>query len=80
VPKIQRGHEPEAISPLLLEAIATGEGGVKMRDLCLDWWEMGPNELDGLVKSCTGLARLQVGVTFALVKLVSYWIGSSDVR
>jgi hypothetical protein len=48
-----------------------GEGEIRMRDLCLDWWEMGPNELDALVKGCTGLARIQVGITFALVKLVS---------
>jgi hypothetical protein len=41
-----------------------------MRDLCLDWWEMGPNELDGLVKACTSLSRLQVGVSFPIVKLV----------
>jgi hypothetical protein len=43
---------------------------MKMRDLCLDWWEMGPNELDGLVKACSGLARLRVGITFPVVKLV----------
>lgn len=43
-----------------------------MRVLCLDWWEMGPNELDGLVKGCTGLAKLRVGITFPIVKLVSY--------
>jgi hypothetical protein len=71
VPKIQKGHDSEAISPALLEAIMEGEGEIRMRDLCLDWWEMGPNELDALVKGCTGLARIQVGITFALVKLVS---------
>jgi hypothetical protein len=70
VPKIQKGHEPEAVPPLLLEAIVEGEE-MKMRVLCLDWWEMGPNELDGLVKGCTGLAKLRVGITFPIVKLVS---------
>ena len=45
---------------------------MKMRVLCLDWWEMGPNELDGLVKGCTGLAKLRVGITFPIVKLVSH--------
>jgi hypothetical protein len=70
VPKIQKGHEPEAVPPLLLEAIVDGEE-LKMRVLCLDWWEMGPNELDGLVKGCTGLAKLRVGITFPIVKLVS---------
>jgi hypothetical protein len=71
VPKIQKGHEPEAVPPLLLEAIVDGEE-MKMRVLCLDWWEMGPNELDGLVKGCTGLAKLRVGITFPIVKLVSH--------
>jgi len=71
VPKIQRGHEPEAVPPALLVAILDGEE-MKMRVLCLDWWEMGPNELDGLVKGCTGLAKLRVGITFPIVKLVSH--------
>jgi hypothetical protein len=71
VPKIQRGHEPEAVPPQLLEAILGGEE-MKMRVLCLDWWEMGPNELDGLVKGCTGLSKLRVGITFPIVKLVSH--------
>lgn len=69
VPKIQKGHQAEAVPPLLLEAIVDGEE-IKIRDLCLDWWEMGPNELDGLVKGCAGLTRLQVGITFPVVKLV----------
>lgn len=69
VPKIQKGHEAEAVPQALLDAIIDGEE-IKMRDLCLDWWEMGPNELDGLVKGCTGLARLRVGITFPVVKLV----------
>ena len=71
VPKVQKGHEPEAVPPLLLEAIVDGEE-MKMRVLCLDWWEMGPNELDGLVKGCTGLLKLRVGITFPIVKLVSH--------
>jgi hypothetical protein len=73
VPGVQKGHELEAIPPMLLGAIMDGEDGVKMRDLCLDWWEIGPNELDALVKACTGLKKLQVGISFALVKLVSSW-------
>jgi hypothetical protein len=69
VPKIQKGHEPEAVPQGLLDAIMVGEE-IKMRDLCLDWWEMGPNELDGLVKACSCLAKLRVGITFPIVKLV----------
>jgi hypothetical protein len=71
VPGVQKGHELEAVPPALLEAIMDGEEGCKMRNMCLDWWEMGPNELDALVKTCTGLKKLQVGISFALVKLVS---------
>jgi hypothetical protein len=36
VPKIQKGHEPEAVPPPLLEAIVDGEE-MKMRVSWMDW-------------------------------------------
>lgn len=70
-PKIQKGHELRCIPQELLDATNNKEQVRKMQNLCLDWWEMGPNALDGLVKACTGLRKLQVAISFPLIKLVS---------
>lgn len=71
MPVIQKGYEPCAIPVDLLEAVIEGDSDVRMRNLCLDWWEIGSNELDSLVKACSGLQTLQVAISFPLIKMVS---------
>lgn len=80
IPSIQKGYELSPVPMCLLQAIVEGEPNsdlynfkpnAKMRILCLDWWEIGPNELDGLVKSLPSLRFLQVAISFPLVKMAS---------
>lgn len=82
VPAVQKGYEIGPIPIGLLQAIVEGEPkidkynpdpNVRMRILCLDWWEIGPNELDGLVKNLSALSFLQVAISFPLVKMASPW-------
>ena len=70
VPTVQKGYEPSMIPVELLEAIVDGETELRLRILRLDWWELGPNELDGLVKTCSALKALNVAISFPLVKMV----------
>lgn len=67
-------HIPED----LLEALT--ENGSRLEYLCLDWWEMSGNQLDGVVKACPALRSLQVAVEFPLVKLVSVYSLSCPLR
>ena len=69
-------YEFQHIPSDLLEALM--DGGSQLEHLCLDWWEMSGNELDGLVKACPMLRKLQIAVEFPMVKLVRFSSGGSS--
>jgi hypothetical protein len=69
VPPRLATHIPGEIPDDLLEALC--DDGSELEELCLDWWEFTPTQLEQLVTHCTGLRKLQIAVKASLMDIVS---------
>lgn len=68
VPAVQAGYMQELMPIDMMRSLI--ERGQHLEELCLDWWAIGPAELELLLKAIPNIRKLEVAVKASMLSIV----------